>query len=78
MGGTRRGNDFSLGEDLKSQYTGRHLGGVEEGPGRREAEARARKSHLFQLWVGACAVAAVFNVVTLGSRSVLVNRLEGC
>lgn len=47
---------------------------MEEGPGRREAEARARKSHLFQLWVGACAVTAVFNVVTLGSRSVLVNR----
>lgn len=78
MGGTRRGNDFSLGEDLKSQYPGRLLGGVEEGPGRREAEAKASSRHLFQLWVGACAVTAVFNVVNLGNRSALMNRLEPC
>lgn len=51
---------------------------MEEGPGRREAEARARNSHLFQLWVGACVVTVVLKVVTLGSRSVLVNRLERC
>lgn len=60
MGGTRRGNGISLGEDLKSQHTGRHLWGVGDGPDRREAEARASSSHLFRLWVGACAATAAF------------------